>query len=125
MNLNKEFINEHGAVWIMAALRVPPVHEHEVHYLDNVVDPSYLEIGCDSDLLAQEPPETVNVNDYMSNTGHASDIGKAPYAQWLRYHPNTVHSDFDSLNGFLWYDATLSTAAKARYVTPSDRDWET
>lgn len=115
----RKFFPEHGTLWIMGLVRFPPIHELEVHYLAQQSQPTYKQIAADPDLIANEPPHTVNLNDHFEGIGgatFASDIGIAPYGQWYRMHPNHVHFIYDAVDGFTWLTGSLATKATARYV---------
>lgn len=113
--------NEHGTLWIMGLVRFPSIHEKEVHYLTNRVDPTYQEISADDAIIANTPPVVVNANDYFAGTGYQSDIGIQAFGQHYRYQPSTVHQNYRNLQGFPFVKGILS-AYEHRYVQPTEYD---
>lgn len=115
---------EHGALWLMAAVRFPPIHEDEVHYLASKPQPTYKEIAGDPDILAKEPPETLDLDPYfLQGAGHSlADGGIVPYGQWYRYQPSFVHDDYDVVGNFSWLDRNLTSKANTRYHQLNDYD---
>ena len=112
----RQHYTEHGTIWVMCVVRFPPVHEYEVHYLTKKPDYSYREWAGDPDIMANEPPETVDLQDYfLDGFPHTQDAGIAPYGQWYRYHPNHVHEIYGDVDGFTFIDKTLSSRFVARY----------
>lgn len=121
----RKFFQEHGTVWIMALLRFPPIHDQEMHFLTGREQPTYKEIAGDPDVMASEPPETVNLLDYFTNVnavGFVTDAGGAPYGQWYRMHPNHVHFDYDNVDGFSFLAGGIPSKAIARYVSSTAYD---
>ena len=129
INMPHRFFPEHGTLWCMALVRFPTVHEKENHYLTKIADPSYTQWAGDPDVVANEGPETVNLQDYFNTDGgiYNTDQGIAPYAQWYRTHPNHVHFSLDQANGFAFIDTQLSNKQIARYHTFAtyDRTFQT
>ena len=112
--------NEHGVIWTVVALRFPSVHMDEVHYLTKKVNPSYKEIAGDPAILVNEPPEKVNLNDYFSGVGMADDVGNAPYGQHYRMHPDHVHVDYKTIDGFPFIGTRFSSRSASQYVVKDD-----
>ena len=108
---------EHGVLWTVATLRFPSVPLREVHYLSKKVNPTYQEIAGDGDILVNEPPVTVDLNDYFSDSGLVSDAGIAPYGQHYRMHPDHVHIDYDTVDGYPFISERLNNLRGTRYVT--------
>lgn len=121
LNMRKKMFPEHGLLWIMAVLRFPPVHEKERHFLLGNPQWSYKEVSGDPDVLANEPPETLDLADYFNPAGGASfvaDAGINPYGQWYRWQPNAVNVTFDSLNGYCFLRGGIASKTAARYLAP-------
>ena len=122
MRIPKKFFPEHGTLWIMAAVRFPPVHENEAHYLTQVTQPTYAEIAGDPDVLAKEPPHIVDLNNHFVSGGHLADAGQAPFGQWYRQHPSNVHWLYRGVTGFSFISGTLTTKNNTRYIVRSEYD---
>lgn len=117
----KQF-KEHGAVWILALVRYPSIHEREGHYLHMRGSPNYAEITGDEGVLAEIAPWSIDVNRYLTDSGHLSNAGLAPYGQWYRYQPSQVHELFDSLDGYPFIRGAMSTESRVRYIGLEDYD---
>ena len=125
MRVPRRFCAEHGTIWVMALVRFPPIHEDEVHFLTRVPNPTYQQLAGDPDIVANEPPETVDLGNYFqfaSSPAYLSDAGKAPFGQHYRMHPNHVHRSFDQVDGFSFLSGTITSKAVARYVASSAYD---
>ena len=112
----RKYFVEHGAVWIMALLRFPPVHYSEIHPLCRASNPSYKEIAGDPEVFMSEPPEHFDRSRWWShltsggtldsrtpsvNTADRGSVEQViPFGQHYRYHPSRVHGDFESVQGF-------------------------
>lgn len=116
--------SEHGFLWIMATMRFPSIHHREMPYLAKKVNPTYAEISGDPNIIANEPPEVVDLGDYFDEASGAfvSDAGIAPYGQHYRFQPNAVHTKYDFNNGFAFVTEVLNTKNKARYINGSEYD---
>ena len=99
MRMPSKFFNEHGCLWIMALVRFPTIFAEEKHYLDGKANFSYKELAADPEILRNEPPMTINANDFFEPGGD-NNVGKRAYGDWYREHQSFVHRRFDSLHGF-------------------------
>lgn len=119
----RRMFSEHGTLWIMALVRFPPIHNREMHYLAKKANPTFQEISGQPDVMANEPPGVVDLDDYFGDsTGHVADAGIAPFGQWYRHHPNSVHRDYHTLQGFTFLSGLLTTKDLARYVDSNAYD---
>jgi len=115
-----KFFPEHGSVWIMGLVRIPPVYQQECGYLWLKSEPTYKEIACDPMILKKEPPITLNWNE-VSSGGSSVDLGKIPYAQWYREQPNMLSPDYVEVAGHPFIGtAGMTSRASIVYVKPSD-----
>ena len=125
MNMGRKFIPEHGTIWLMALVRFPPIHEDEMHFFTRVPNPTYAQLAGDPDVMAAEPPETVDLGNYFqyeASPGWLSDAGIAPFGQHYRMHPNHVHRNFDVVDGFTFLTGSFTSKATSRYVASSAYD---
>ena len=122
MNVPPKFCPEHGSIFLMALLRFPSIHEHEVHYLQKKSQPTYKEISGDPTLLSSEPPIIHEIQDFFAGSSSSTPIGSHPYGQWYRHQPNLVHEKYDSLNGFAFTHDVPSTLDECRYLTDAEFD---
>lgn len=120
-SIRRKFMPEHGSLWIMCLPRFPTIHTQERHNLHRIVDPSYLEIAGDDALVAAEPPADLE-QDQFFNVSVQANLGKAPYGQWYRYHPNHVHRTYQVLDGFSFIDTDISSQPRAHYVSALEYD---
>lgn len=121
LHIPRRFCPEHGTVWVQALLRFPTIHEEEIHYLAKKVNPGYLEIAGDPDLISQEEPTDYDVSEFFTSVA-TTDLGHMPYGQWYRYHPNIVHEIYDTLDGFTFVKTIPASIAAARYIQDGDYD---
>lgn len=108
-----KLIPEHGMIWCLQLLRFPPVANYERHYLASKSEWSYLQASGDRDLIANQPPISININEVFAENANAVSLGKVPYAQWYREQPNFIHQDFQNYTGWPFYDATIATRENA------------
>lgn len=121
MGFRRKFFPEHGAMWIMTMARFPTIHVLERHFLASKVNPSYLEISGDPDLVAAEPPAPLLGNEFF-RAATATDLGEGPYGQWYRYHPSHVHQLYEELDGFTFIDTRIDTIERSHYMTANEYD---
>lgn len=112
MNLPTRFFQEHGSIWILAALRYPPILAQEAHVL---TDANHFEdyTFASGDPATQDAQASIelklgDVTDIGSAPG-ATTIGYHPNYQYLRQQPNNIHPKFldtDSSGDTLGYPFT-------------------
>lgn len=115
-SIPRRSFNEHGHVWLLGVMRFNPIFSTEEHFLDNVIDPSWLQWAVDPKLMATEPPAQLNAADYFAD-GSNTDLGLAPYGDWWRHHPPAIHTRFDELYGY----SLISEAPKSKYDASYER----
>ena len=120
LRIPRKFFPEHGALWIMALVRFPSIHEGEQHYLYRQSQPTYKEIAGDPDIMGAEPPHELFSNQILE--GGTTSLGVFPYGQWYRTHPSVTHTLYEDLDGFPFLKVTPSTKNGARYVSSDDYD---
>lgn len=116
---------EHGVLWTMGTVRFPVIREQQVHYLHTQPNPSYKQLAGDPDIIAAEPPHSLNRNECFiePTAGRPSvDLGKTPYGQWYRMHPSYVHDSYDNINGFPFISSLPSNQDDARYGSWTEWD---
>jgi hypothetical protein len=119
MRFPSKFFAEHGALWIMALVRFPPVIYWEQHYLTKPAqaEPTYKEISGDPDILANEPPmDLVDGDVWFQNSG-SNALGRSPYGQWYREHPHFVHPNYLTVDGHPFLNYAPTTQATCAYHT--------
>ncbi len=119
MRMKRKFFAEHGALWVMCLLRFPTIHVNERPFLTTVVNPTYLEISGDPDLIPAEPPRVYNADEFFRSSS-ASSLGVMPYGQHYRYHPSNVHRSFELLDGFSFVDSQIDTIPEAHYIATDE-----
>lgn len=115
----KKFFPEHGAVWIMALVRFPPVHDDETHYLVTKPEPTYTQISGEPGLVSRLGPLELNATDVFMQAGSA-DLGDIPHSQWYRYHPNTAHHKYTTSAGHPFVDWTPTNRNRVIYINHDD-----
>lgn len=117
-----KFIPEHGAIWIMAAVRFPPVHLKEIHYLVKKSEPTYAQISGDPDLFMRQAPVTLNLTEYFANAT-LTDAGQIPYGQWYREQPNYVHNLYSNVSGHPFLEEIIAGSdTQVEYISGSEYD---
>lgn len=122
LNVPWKFLPEHGAVWIMALLRFPPLHIKEVHYLTQKPEPTYEQISGDPAVYRNKGPVTLNVSEYIK-TATVTDAGQIPFGQWYREQPHYVHNDYGAITGHPFLEEVISAAdQQVKYISSSEYD---
>lgn len=122
LGFRRQFMPEHGSVWLMALVRFPTISTRESHPLgrENV---GYKDLVGNYDVVSAEPPLTQNLLDWMAKPAGTTPIGTIPYGQFYRHQPNNVHVDFEILTGFPFLKPVLfNTHMEAVYVHETDYD---
>jgi len=118
LQIPTKFFPEHGALWIMAVLRIPPVIENECGYLATTAEPTYADISGDPDVIKATPPVELNANQQFSG-GPNTVLGNIPFAHWYRELPHLVHVDYLNSAGHPFINNVhLDTRAHSVYVQP-------
>ena len=117
--LPRRFIPEHGAVWFMCLIRFPAVHEQEIHYLDQKINPFYEELTADPRVIPHLKPTKYEGEDFFYQGGN-SDYGQHPFGWWYREQPNVVHSRYDDNDGYAFLTKIPDQTNDVAYVHPDD-----
>ncbi len=80
-NVPRWMVPEHGTIWNVALVRFPPIHENERHYLARIANPTYKAAAGDPEILADEPPMDLKIQDVFEDTSTAT-LGSVPYGFW-------------------------------------------
>lgn len=117
----RAFIPEHGVIWTVALNRFPPVHTAEQHYLIRQSSVRWQDYAGDPAVIGNSDRQTIGFNAFFPQNagGPQFDI---PMGQWLRYHPNTVHSNYANLQGYPFLTVSPTTIAQAEQVNPASYD---
>lgn len=121
----KKFFGEHGMLWIMAAVRFPPVYTASTHYYQtsNGNTQGYRNRVADPDIMHAEPPIAFDPNSYFDrNNLSLTPASVEPYGQWHRYHNDRVHSKFVDAEQPLPLLQSLGNADQLIYVNDEDYD---
>lgn len=121
MSFPWKFFPEHGSLWIMALLRIPPTHTRECHFLVYKSQPTYLEISGDPELYARKGPYALNGNEVFQGSGSVA-LGNVPYGQWFRYHPSYAHRQFEVITGHPFLTSVPTSRNDAIYITHDEYD---
>jgi len=84
---------EHGTLYFFALLRMPPVFDEMVHYLDNFNRPFEDVVPGSGELPPRELLFSDVFNDVSSNS-----MGFVPSYEWYRSHPSFVHPQFTKVD---------------------------
>lgn len=115
------FLPEHGALWIMALVRLPYVNTFQTHFLVNKAEPTYLQISGDPDAVARQGQYSLDLNEILQGNSSVA-IGDVGYAQWYRTHPSQVHNFYRAIEGHPFLDEQPTTRNGAIYISPTVYD---
>jgi len=115
ITIPRKFIPEHGAIWIMALVRFPPVCTDECHFLTTRPEPTYAELAGDPVIIENSEPIELQANDFFGDGGSTA-LNRIPYGQWYRTQPHFVHQNFVELTGHPFI-TTPSTLTETKYIT--------
>jgi len=116
MYIPKKFFPEHGSLWLMMLVRIPPIHEDESHYLVTHAEPTYKVIAGDPDVIRRNGPIDLQNSDiFVGHTG--ASIGTTPFAQWYREQPHMMHDDYTNAAGHPFLNFTPSSRNAVVYLT--------
>jgi len=116
MTIPKKFFAEHGTLWFMMLVRIPPIHEDETHYLVNNPEPTYKMIAGDPDIIQRAGPIDLQNGDIFAGQSGAS-LGTIPYAQWYREQPHMMHDAYTDAAGHPFLNFTPSSRNTCVYLT--------
>lgn len=119
------FFEEHGALWVMALVRFPLIHQLEAHPLTQV-DITHLNTVAKPDQWAAMPPEGENTNVWFAGSGGAgspSTTYQKPFGQHYRFHPSHVHTVLDNTAGYPWQPLGDASGVGMFYHTDDDYSW--
>lgn len=120
-NVPRKYFPEHGAIFVMAVVRFPPVHYRENHHLCRTPQPSYKEISGDPEILMNEPPIPYNPERYFQGSEDSNiSITYEPYGNWYRHQPNSVHPLFDQNQGYPFISSLFDTHDDITQEDPSE-----
>lgn len=120
-NMPFKYMPEHGALWVLMAVRPPTVYAFEKHFLDDLVNPTYQQFLGDPDFIRAAPPIPVSADDYFSG-GATNDLGSHPSFQYMRYEPDHVNPLYRGVSGFPFPTTTPVSADEVRYHTNAEYD---
>ena len=110
---------EHGTVWILALLRYPALYFSEGHFLEYKVSPTYSQVAGEHGIVAAQAPKQYNTAEFFG-TPSSHSIGLAPYGEWYRYHPPSIHNLFQDREGFPFLTGSQHTKDSLHYCQPNE-----
>ena len=119
-SIPRKFYPEHGAVWIMATLRFPPIHVYEQKF-SHQFTPSYARNVGNREFVGSQPPERFDIDRYIANGSNFTDSDE-PYGQWYRYHPNRVHTNYRNIPGYPFLESAWSSMNECYYHQAGEYD---
>ena len=120
-SMPRRFFNEHGVVWVLMCVRMPPIFSNEQHYLLKKANPSYKELAGDAKIMAAEPPVSLLDGDIFADGG-SNNLGLMPFGDYWRRHPANVHPLFDKVQGYGFVENSPSDKYSALYEDPDEWD---
>lgn len=121
MGFRRKYFGEHGALRIMVLPRFPVVHVQERPFLNTLVNPTYLQISGDPQVVGAEPPDNLRMSDYFAG-GSGATIGQVPFGAHYHYHPSVVHQGYASVEGYSFLKGAISSRDKANYIADTEYD---
>lgn len=104
--------SEAGSVWTVAIARFPSSNTQENHFLARRIEPTYAEIVGDPVIVGNQRLYPLAADDIFS-TNLKTELGKVPYAQWYRYHPDVIHPNYRTLQGFPFLQDPVTSQTNA------------
>lgn len=89
-NMPRRFFSEHGTLYIMAVLRMPPMFTQTKQFTDNLNRRFSLIVPQESNSIK---PTEIRMSDVFTN-GSSESLGYVPAYEWYRDHPSFVHRQF-------------------------------
>lgn len=122
VNMPRKHFPEHGTLWIMAAVRMPIVHQSEHHYLARVTQPDYKEFAADPSIFENEEPTQLDNTRVFAEATVPQSLGMIPYGNWYRTHPSIVHGRFRFVQGYSFLKTVPTTFDLANYCQDGEYD---
>lgn len=115
------YFNEHGMIWVVMAVRFPPIMMNEKHYLatNTLTADNFLAYP---EVVKSTPPMELDEDDFTGN-GATASFGIHPAFQYYRTQPNNIHDDFHEKEGYPFVDVdNVNTGTSALYNTMNYED---
>lgn len=90
----RKFYNEHGTLYVFAALRPRPMYRFEQQFLDRVANWSYENVMAPPEAGIEEPHDVLEADLFSDRNGNTV-LGKHPALTHFREHPNFQNSILD------------------------------
>ena len=136
LRVPRRFIPEHGTIYIVGALRYPPVYKNEQHRLDDVSKWNYHRLLAEPGFSDKVQREGWAMDDLFAGGGNTV-IGEYPNLMHYRTHPNYVHPYFTERDvGYpyldsegnnltnLWYTEEYGQEGRAIFQTELLAHWQ-
>lgn len=112
-NMPRKFFDEHGLVFVLVLFRYPLVHTREAHPLLQAANWSYDDIVAEPGRYAALKPINFDPGAWLTGSASFTPVAQVqqPYGQHLRYQPNRVHPNFQTIPGYPFsnFDGTALT----------------
>jgi len=117
LTIPRRFIPEHGVIWLMCSVRMPPVAATEIHFLTTSTraEPTYQNTAADPEVIMNSEPVEVTTADFFQD-GSSTVLNRIPYGQWWRYQPSHVHVNYSTLTGHPFLTAAPASTDEALYI---------
>lgn len=101
-NMPRKYFEEHGFVFVLALLRYPLVHTREVHPILQQSNFTYDDIVADPERWSNLQPIQFDPGKWLAGGSSWTPVNTVlePYGQHLRFQPNRVHPNFQSIPGY-------------------------
>src|SRR5205823_6416593 len=96
------FVPEHGTMFTLALVRLPPTATKEIQYLNAKGALTYTDIAGDPVLYGNLPPREIFMKDVF-RSGDSSKKFKIGEGQWYRYAPSYVSPAYDLFEGLSFF----------------------
>src|SRR5205085_11822205 len=108
------FGSEHGTMFTLAHVRVPPTATIEIQYLNDKCALTYTDIAGDPVLFGNLPTREISMKDVF-RSGDSSKKFKIAEGQWYRYAPSYVSPAYHLREGFRSEERRVGKECRLRW----------
>lgn len=120
-SMPRRFFNEHGCVWVLMVVRMPPIYLQEQPWWLQQDNYSYQQFAGDPEIMGGQRPVELNAQHIYAD-GSNVDLGKMAYGDQWRMMTNYVHPRYAEVQGFGLIPNSPASVYDASYDDPDD--WE-
>ena len=96
----RRYFPEHGSIWILVLFRWPLLIYDMVNPILTRAQPSYKWLAGDPEVMMSEPPEPLDMSDWLMHHSVSDPAGAVPYGMHHRFIPSVTERTLEDLQGF-------------------------